>query len=262
MALEPITRQEQIIAGKDLEPITRMEKFLKEYGGGGGASSWNDLDDKPFGELTFTKTMSGTYTYDAEQQAFPLDFALTAGSKYALTINGENTELLTAQAGDIEGVPTAYLGNAGIMGMGDNTEENYFIVSIPAMGITMGALADTSVTEMTLTVDEYAVTKLQSDFIDYEPVKKSPFYIGGLSDMGYLYIDRTLTTKASAIDVIDAIRSDKAVVIQFVTGGIVAAEMYPSFAGIQTGEYSSIQVIAKQGNSVVALTYVTAEYTG
>ena len=36
MELEPITRQEQIIAGKDLEPITRMEKFLKEYGGGGG----------------------------------------------------------------------------------------------------------------------------------------------------------------------------------------------------------------------------------
>ena len=29
MALEPITRQEQIIAGKDLEPITRQEKFLK-----------------------------------------------------------------------------------------------------------------------------------------------------------------------------------------------------------------------------------------
>ena len=47
MALEPITRQEQIIAGKDLEPITRMEKFLKKYR---GASSWNDLKDKPFGE--------------------------------------------------------------------------------------------------------------------------------------------------------------------------------------------------------------------
>lgn len=50
MALEPITRQEQIIAGKDLEPITRMEKFLKEYGGGGGggASHWNELEGKPF----------------------------------------------------------------------------------------------------------------------------------------------------------------------------------------------------------------------
>ena len=39
MALEPITRQEKIIAGQDLEPITRMEMFLKQYGGGGGGSS-------------------------------------------------------------------------------------------------------------------------------------------------------------------------------------------------------------------------------
>lgn len=49
MALEPITRQEKIISGQDLTPITRMEKFLKQYGGGsGGATSWNDLTDKPF----------------------------------------------------------------------------------------------------------------------------------------------------------------------------------------------------------------------
>lgn len=36
MALEPITRQEKIIAGQDLTPITRMEMFLKQFGGGGG----------------------------------------------------------------------------------------------------------------------------------------------------------------------------------------------------------------------------------
>ena len=36
MALEPITRQEKIIAGQDLTPITRMEKFLKNFGGSGG----------------------------------------------------------------------------------------------------------------------------------------------------------------------------------------------------------------------------------
>ena len=38
MELEPITRQEKIIAGQDLTPITRMEMFLKNYGGGGGGS--------------------------------------------------------------------------------------------------------------------------------------------------------------------------------------------------------------------------------
>lgn len=38
MALEPITRQEKIIAGQDLTPITRLEMFLKQFGGGGGGS--------------------------------------------------------------------------------------------------------------------------------------------------------------------------------------------------------------------------------
>ena len=37
MELEPITRKEKIIAGQDLTPITRMEMFLKEYGGSGGS---------------------------------------------------------------------------------------------------------------------------------------------------------------------------------------------------------------------------------
>ena len=39
MALEPITRQEKIIAGQNLTPITRMEMFLKNFGGGGGSGS-------------------------------------------------------------------------------------------------------------------------------------------------------------------------------------------------------------------------------
>ena len=44
MALEPITRQEKIIAGQDLTPITRLEMFLKNFGGsggsGGGGGGW------------------------------------------------------------------------------------------------------------------------------------------------------------------------------------------------------------------------------
>lgn len=39
MELEPITRQEKIIAGQDLTPITRLEMFLKQFGGGGGGGS-------------------------------------------------------------------------------------------------------------------------------------------------------------------------------------------------------------------------------
>ena len=34
--LNPITRQEKIIAGEDIQPVTRLEHFLKNYGGGSG----------------------------------------------------------------------------------------------------------------------------------------------------------------------------------------------------------------------------------
>lgn len=57
--MDPITRKEMFLAkagGQSVrtpDPITREEMFLKkiaENGGGGGATSWNDLTHKPFGE--------------------------------------------------------------------------------------------------------------------------------------------------------------------------------------------------------------------
>ena len=68
MALEPITRQEKIIAGKDLEPVTRMEMFLKQYGGGvGGGASSSDVfiihatPDETFTNIQFDKTAEQIY---------------------------------------------------------------------------------------------------------------------------------------------------------------------------------------------------------
>lgn len=58
--LTPITREEKIISGEDLQPITRMEYFLKKYGGGtggGGGGSSVSLDK--------TLTKSG-YAADAK----------------------------------------------------------------------------------------------------------------------------------------------------------------------------------------------------
>lgn len=73
MALEPITRQEQIIAGKDLEPITRMEMFLKQYGGGSSGGK------EPFFTGTLDKDMSAenlisgfSYEATATQVYYPL----------------------------------------------------------------------------------------------------------------------------------------------------------------------------------------------
>ena len=35
--MEPITRKELILSGEDIEPVTRLEHFLKEAAGGGGS---------------------------------------------------------------------------------------------------------------------------------------------------------------------------------------------------------------------------------
>ena len=66
MALEPITRQEKIISGQDLTPITRLEKFLKEFGGSGGSGGAGVPDGGTVGQL-LSKTESGTAWIDPPQ---------------------------------------------------------------------------------------------------------------------------------------------------------------------------------------------------
>ena len=66
MALEPITRQEKIIAGQDLTPITRLEKFLKEYGGSGGSGGGSGVVTTLHINVTAVnrETMEPTFTAD------------------------------------------------------------------------------------------------------------------------------------------------------------------------------------------------------
>lgn len=100
MELKPITRQEQIIAGKALQPITRMEKFLEEYG---GASSWNDLKDKPFyaeTEVILEKQVISGFTDDTRGNGtvtvyFDLD--LTAGETVTVFFDGNTYEMPVVQ---------------------------------------------------------------------------------------------------------------------------------------------------------------------
>ena len=69
MALEPITRQEKIIAGQDLTPITRMEKFLKQFGGGGGSVP-KPLTYDYMPEGYPTKSVQTTTLMEEQQVAF------------------------------------------------------------------------------------------------------------------------------------------------------------------------------------------------
>lgn len=127
MALEPITRQEKIIAGQDLTPITRMEKFLKQYGGGsGGVTSWNDLTDKPFGEVTTVKEVLAECQpeFVEGEGVFVLmgESDIAVGEKYTVNWNGADYECVAVSAPN----NSIALGNMSAMG-GDNTGEPFLI---------------------------------------------------------------------------------------------------------------------------------------
>ena len=90
MALEPITRQEQIIAGKDLEPITRMEKFLKEYSGGDGGipvkkavftdrpSLWEWLSDD-YSKVIYCNVINSQYPWYTKYMVHAYGYSSSTG---------------------------------------------------------------------------------------------------------------------------------------------------------------------------------------
>ena len=132
MALEPITRQEKIIAGQDLEPITRMEMFLKQYGGGGGGSVPKPLTYDYMPEGYPTKTVQTTTLMEEQELAFAhvtngmyaafMDTALdiVGGQTYTVSWDGTEYECVFFDNGK-----NAYFGNASIVGSGEDTGEPF-----------------------------------------------------------------------------------------------------------------------------------------
>ena len=131
MALEPITRQEKIIAGKDLEPVTRMEMFLKQYGGGGGGSVPKPLTYDYMPEGYPTKTVQTVTMMEEQELAFTVSdglyaapitnaFEIVVGQTYTVNWDGTEYECVGAVFNSFPA-----LGNLSILGVGDNTGEPF-----------------------------------------------------------------------------------------------------------------------------------------
>ena len=157
MELEAITRQEQIIAGKDLQPVTRMEFFLKAYGGGGSGGGaqpdWNQNDstaadyvkNRPFytgdpvesvlvGESTVSfAAAEGVYMGQLESTFVP-----TVGETYKVSWDGTTYESTCVNFNSFQ-----VIGNLSIMGIGSDTGEPFLIVVGNDEGIKI-ATADAS----------------------------------------------------------------------------------------------------------------------
>lgn len=124
MALEPITRQEKIIAGQDLTPITRMEKFLKEFGGSGGGGAqpdWNAAEgepghilNRPFYESTKVMFDQSVEIETGEGNMIECELPISVGDSVKVTWNGAEYEC-TAELVEDSGV-SIFFGNPVFMG--------------------------------------------------------------------------------------------------------------------------------------------------
>ena len=172
MALEPITRQEKIIAGQDLEPITRMEMFLKQFGGGGGSVPKPlTYDYMPEG---YPSKAMGTVALMEEQG---LEFAsIDSGIYFASLISP--LEIVEGQTYTVKWDGSEYecvcviiqsasvIGNLSIMGAGNDTGEPFLCTVNNREAITEFYTLDTSASH-TISVKrtEEIVTPMAEEFL-------------------------------------------------------------------------------------------------
>ncbi len=182
MELEAITRQEQIIAGKDLQPVTRMEFFLKAYGGGGSGGGggvqpdWNQNDsmaadyvkNRPFytgapGETVLVEESTVSFAADRHgfyMAQFESQFEATVGETYKVSWDGTVYESTCV---DFSGMTA--IGNLSIMGAGSDTGEP-FVMNVENGQRIEIYTADTSASH-TLSISGFAqeVVKIDEKYL-------------------------------------------------------------------------------------------------
>lgn len=192
MALEPITRQEKIIAGQDLTPITRLEKFLKQFGGGSGGSGagssvqsdWNQNDataadyvkNRPFytgdpvetvlvEESTLAFNDIGNGLYMAES---PTTLKVTVGAPYKVYWDGASYE---CECVDASG--GAYIGNPSVVGAGSDSGEPFFF-STGDSNITIITVSAAASHTFSISGFVSEVVKIDEKYIPTIPADKFP----------------------------------------------------------------------------------------
>ena len=182
MALEPITRQEKIIAGQDLTPITRLEMFLKQFGGSGGGGSVPKPLTYDYMPEGYPRKSVGTVTVMGEQElAFAhvpngmyaslltASLALVPGQTYTVKWDGTEYECVFFDNGK-----KAYLGNASIVGSGEDTGEPFLYDFYQN---AFGTLDTSASHTISIKTTEEVVTQMAEEFLPATAKNTTVFYI-------------------------------------------------------------------------------------
>ena len=185
MALEPITRKEKIIAGQDLTPITRMEMFLKNFGGGGGSSVPKPLTFDYMPEGYPSKTVQTTTLMEEQELAFtvaegavytvllstPLD--ITEGQTYTVNWDGTEYKCICGALG-----VKRYIGNPTIMFESNDTGEPFLYVYNKNAPAGQFATFDTSATHtISVKTTIETVTPMAEEFLTANTKNTTVFYL-------------------------------------------------------------------------------------
>ena len=191
MELEAITRQEQIIAGKDLQPVTRMEFFLKTYGGGGSGggvqSDWNQNDST---QPDYVKNR--THYEESIYTDYVLNMSGTQITGFSMPEVGET---VTVKINGVESVETVKTGTSGSLGnytyIGNIDFDSlqaggtgWLVAGIPGQAFGF-ANPDT-----TITAESIIVHKINDKFINFDGlVRAFDYHFADYTIYKHLYKD-------------------------------------------------------------------------
>lgn len=192
MELEAITRQEQIIAGKDLQPVTRMEFFLKAYGGGGsGGGVQSDLNQNDSTAADYVKNR--THYEESSYTDYVLNAGGTeitgfsmpeVGETITVKINGvESVETVKTDTSSVFGTSYKYIGNIGLDSlMGGGT--GWLVADV------QGQMLGFANSDTTITLETIVVHKINNKFINFDGfVRTFDYHFKGRTIYKSLYND-------------------------------------------------------------------------
>lgn len=223
-------------------------KPVAQEASSGGASSWNDLADKPFGETGTVILEEQTLVFNEEEGAFVAELSATlkVGDTISVSYNGTVYECVGANAPNPE-LPYAVFGNMAILGGECDTGEPFILLSVGTTAMIVNADMEAPVVKISF----LCIEKLPLRFYDRQAV----FY--GYGSDPYLYTDAKLTTKATKADVVAAAKNMPIVIsigdVYFAPAAFVNAE----------GDYAQVYAGMPSTDKQLSFRlYCTAELTG
>ena len=175
MALEPITRQEKIIAGQDLTPITRMENFLKNFGAGSIPKPLTydympeGYPSKDIEYVTLMEEQEVAFTevegiYGAESS---VALAIKTEDKLTVLWDGVSYDVVVQEivVGPSTSAVSLVFGNLGLMGEGEATDYPFLYVDQGNSGHRWGTADTASSHTIKVMRQQVTITPMSTDFL-------------------------------------------------------------------------------------------------